>query len=80
MGRNRERGEFFGKKEPNLTAIIIKPTLVGSLEKCVNLIQQAQKQGLVAVISSSLESSLGLTQLARIAQQYTQTVCRGWIR
>ncbi|EPZ00910.1 o-succinylbenzoate synthase [Mannheimia haemolytica] len=62
---------FLVKKEPNLTAIIIKPTLVGSLEKCVNLIQQAQKQGLVAVISSSLESSLGLTQLARIAQQYT---------
>lgn len=62
---------FLVKKEPNLTAIIIKPTLVGSLEKCVNLIQQAQKQGLAAVISSSLESSLGLTQLARIAQQYT---------
>ncbi|HDV7283717.1 TPA: o-succinylbenzoate synthase [Mannheimia haemolytica] len=62
---------FLVKKEPNLTAIIIKPTLVGSLEKCVDLIQQAQKQGLAVVISSSLESSLGLTQLARIAQQYT---------
>ncbi|HHW7569743.1 TPA: o-succinylbenzoate synthase [Mannheimia haemolytica] len=62
---------FLVKKEPNLTAIIIKPTLVGSLEKCVNLIQQAHSQGLAAVISSSLESSLGLTQLARIAYQYT---------
>ncbi|MFA9489273.1 MULTISPECIES: o-succinylbenzoate synthase [unclassified Mannheimia] len=62
---------FVVKKEQNLTAIIIKPTLVGSLEKCVDLIQQAHSQDLMAVISSSLESSLGLTQLARIAQQYT---------
>lgn len=39
------------------------------LEYCVKLI--LQQQGVKAVISSSLESSLGLTQLARIAQQYT---------
>lgn len=63
--------DFVVKKEPNLTAIIIKPTLTGSLEKCVKLIDQAHSQGLTAVISSSLESSLGLTQLARIAHQYT---------
>lgn len=63
--------DFLVKNEPNLTAIVLKPMLIGSLGKCVALIKQAHKQGLKAVISSSLESSLGLSQLARIAQQYT---------
>ncbi len=69
--------DFLVKKEPNLTAIVIKPTLVGSLEKCISLIEQAHQQGLIAVISSSIESSLGLTQLARLAQQYTPNTTPG---
>lgn len=63
--------------EPHLAAIIIKPTLVGSLQHCVALIQQAQALGIKAIISSSIESSLGLTQLARIAQQYTPNTIPG---
>ncbi|MDO4698567.1 MAG: o-succinylbenzoate synthase [Pasteurellaceae bacterium] len=63
--------DFIVQSEPNLTAIVIKPTLVGSIQKCVSLIEQAHSQGLQAVISSSIESSLGLTQLARLAYQYT---------
>lgn len=69
--------DFSVKKEPNLTAIVIKPTLVGSLEKCISLIEQAHQQGLIAVISSSIESSLGLTQLARFAHQYTPNTLAG---
>ncbi|AKO45378.1 o-succinylbenzoate synthase [[Haemophilus] ducreyi] len=69
--------DFVVKKEPNLAAIVIKPTLVGSLQKCIGLIEQAHQQGLIAVISSSLESSLGLTQLARFAQQYTPCTMPG---
>lgn len=66
---------FLLKKEPNLTAIIIKPTLIGSFQKCKQLVKQAHSLGLTAVISSSIESSLALTQLARFAQQFTpQTV------
>ncbi|MDY3123890.1 MAG: o-succinylbenzoate synthase [[Actinobacillus] rossii] len=72
----REAG-FEVKAEPYVAAIVIKPTLVGSLEKCVNLIEQAHQQGLKAVISSSIESSFGLTQLARIAAQYTPNVTPG---
>ncbi|VEI45101.1 O-succinylbenzoate synthase [Actinobacillus equuli] len=60
-----------------MTAIVIKPTLVGSLQKCIRLIEQAHQQGLIAVISSSIESSLGLTQLARFAQQYTPQTTPG---
>lgn len=62
---------------PMVKAIVIKPTLVGSLQRCVELIKQAQSYGLQAVISSSIESSLGLTQLARIAQQYTPETVPG---
>lgn len=69
--------EFFVKKEPNLTAIVIKPTLIGSLEKCKKLIKSARLQGLKVVISSSIESSLGLTQLARFSNQYTPETIAG---
>ncbi|QNS14939.1 o-succinylbenzoate synthase [Mannheimia bovis] len=62
---------FLVKKEPNMTAIVLKPTLIGSIQQCTKLIEQAHQLGIMAVISSSLESSLGLTQLARLAQQYT---------
>jgi len=72
----REAG-FEVKKEPNLTALVIKPTLVGSLERCVEMINQAHAQGLKVVISSSIESSFGLTQLARIAKQYTPNMTPG---
>ncbi|WP_428774066.1 o-succinylbenzoate synthase [Vibrio sp.] len=48
-------------------SIIIKPTLIGSVSRCMALIEKAQALGIKAVISSSLESSLGLDQLARLS-------------
>ncbi|MDP8079170.1 o-succinylbenzoate synthase [Phocoenobacter skyensis] len=68
---------FFVKKQQNVTAIIIKPTLIGSLEKCQNIIDQAHQQGLQAVISSSIESSLALSQLAQFSQKYTPHTLAG---
>ncbi|WP_153447394.1 o-succinylbenzoate synthase [Vibrio algicola] len=50
-----------------VNTIVIKPTLIGSIARCIELIEQAEKNGLQAVISSSLESTIGLTQLARFA-------------
>lgn len=64
-------------KQPYVSAIVIKPTLVGSIQKCTKLIEQAHQLGMMAVISSSIESSLGLTQLARFAQQYTPNIVPG---
>lgn len=68
---------LFAKKSDHLTAFIIKPTLIGSLQKCIRLIEYAHQQGLTAVISSSIESSLALTQLARFAAQYTPNTTPG---
>ncbi|MGC9402424.1 o-succinylbenzoate synthase [Vibrio genomosp. F10 str. 9ZC157] len=48
-------------------AIVIKPTLIGSVTRCINLIEKANTLGIQAVISSSIESSLGLDQLARLS-------------
>lgn len=66
----RESG-FEVHAEPGVAAIIIKPTLTGSLTRCRELIAQAHRAGLQVVISSSLESSLGLNQLARMASWLT---------
>ena len=51
-------------------AVVIKPTLIGSVARCVAIIERAQQLGIKPVLSSSIESSLGLTQIARLAQQY----------
>lgn len=69
--------DFVVQAEPGVAAIVIKPTLVGSLTRCQLLVAQAHAAGLTAVISSSIESSLGLTQLARIARWLTPDTVPG---
>ncbi|MEL7291907.1 MAG: o-succinylbenzoate synthase [Pseudomonadota bacterium] len=62
------RKEDFNLQDFNgAKAIIIKPTLIGSVERCAELIAAAKALGIKVVISSSIESSLGLTQLARLS-------------
>lgn len=68
---------FLPAIEPHLRAIIIKPALTGSLDRVRKLITEAHGAGLTAVISSSVESSLGLTQLARLAEWLTPGVTPG---
>lgn len=69
--------DFVVQAEPGVAAIVIKPTLIGSLTRCRSLVEQAHAVGLTAVISSSIESSLGLTQLARIAHWLTPSTVPG---
>ncbi|WP_237758704.1 o-succinylbenzoate synthase, partial [Enterobacter bugandensis] len=63
--------------EPGVSAMVIKPTLTGSLAKVREQVSAAHALGLTAVISSSIESSLGLTQLARIAAWLTPDTVPG---
>ena len=63
--------DFTFTPQPGVSAVVIKPTLTGSLLKVAQQVAAAHALGLTAVISSSLESSLGLTQLARIAAWLT---------
>ncbi|MBE5201581.1 o-succinylbenzoate synthase [Pectobacterium sp. FL60-S17] len=69
--------DFRVEAELGVSAIVIKPTLVGSLARCQQLVQEAHRVGLTAVISSSIESSLGLTQLARLAHWLTPDTVPG---
>ncbi|MDC9588235.1 o-succinylbenzoate synthase [Xenorhabdus sp. XENO-10] len=69
--------DFKVEAQKGVSAIIIKPTLVGSIDHCRQLIIQAHQLGLEAVISSSIESSFGLTQLARLAQWFTPDTLPG---
>ncbi|WP_312585511.1 o-succinylbenzoate synthase [Atlantibacter sp.] len=69
--------DFVMQAEPGLSAVVIKPTLTGSLERVREQVTAAHEQGLTAVISSSIESSLGLTQLARIAAWLTPATVPG---
>ncbi|MEX9783394.1 o-succinylbenzoate synthase [Providencia manganoxydans] len=62
---------FKVEAQAGVAALVIKPTLTGSLTYCRQLVTEAHQHGLQAVISSSIETSFGLTQLARIAHQLT---------
>ena len=53
--------------QKGLTALVIKPMLLGTLEKLADLIDKAQSYGVRCIISSSLESSVGIHDLAHVA-------------
>ncbi|EHA14165.1 o-succinylbenzoate synthase [Halomonas sp. HAL1] len=55
---------------PQLKALVIKPTLIGSLSDCEVLVQRARAVNLCVVVSSSFESDLGLGLLARLASEW----------
>ncbi|WP_369310790.1 o-succinylbenzoate synthase [Providencia rettgeri] len=69
--------DFKVEAQPGVVAIVIKPTLTGSLDYCRTLVEDAHRLGLQAVISSSIETSFGLTQLARVAHWLTPDTIPG---
>lgn len=69
--------DFRLQAAPGVAALVIKPTLTGSIAQLRRLIDKARTLGLQVVISSALESSLGLTQLARLAHWLTPQTLPG---
>ncbi|NRD75730.1 o-succinylbenzoate synthase [Shewanella sp. VB17] len=57
--------------QDGLIALIVNPMLFGNLEKLQALQVQAQHAGVRMIISSSVESSLGIEALARLSQIMT---------
>lgn len=53
--------------QAGLSALILKPMLLGSLENIVALIDTANEHGVRCILSSSLESSLGIADLTYLA-------------
>ncbi|KEA50020.1 O-succinylbenzoate synthase [Mangrovibacter sp. MFB070] len=62
---------------PEVNTLVIKPSLTGSLQQVQEWVNQAHACGMNVVISSAIESSLGLTQLARIAAWLTPQITPG---
>lgn len=56
---------------PGVKALVLKPTLIGSLEWLRQLVAQANADGVEVVLSSSFESNLGLDTLARLSAELT---------
>ncbi|WP_108648969.1 o-succinylbenzoate synthase [Dongshaea marina] len=54
----------------NLKAVILKPTLIGSIDKCKQLIKSARERGARTIISSSFESTIGINCLSRLAAEW----------
>lgn len=56
---------------PQLKGLVLKPTLIGALDKCHDLINRAKANGVKVVISSSHESQLGNRLLALLASEWS---------
>lgn len=50
-----------------LRALVIKPTLVACVPRIIELLTRAQAQNILAVLSSSYESDVGINNLAQVA-------------
>ena len=59
------------KQQPGIGALIIKPMLLGSLATLQNMIDTAHSYGVRCIISSSLESDIGINDLRLISQALT---------
>ena len=57
--------------EQGLAALILKPTLIGGINHCLNLVSQAKQAGVRTVFSSSFESSVGIHILQQLSAVYT---------
>ena len=59
------------QNQPGIGAFILKPMLLGSLSKMQEIVSLADHQGVRCILSSSLESDVGITDLAFISQALT---------
>lgn len=57
-----------------LNAIVLRPAEIGSFDRCLQLLQQAHRQGLEVIIGDSLHTRLGQQQLARLSHAWNPGV------
>ncbi len=65
--RTEDPSDYF--KYPFLRALIIKPTLMGGITKLLPLYYKATKKGIDFILSSSYESELGLSLIAKLGKR-----------
>jgi O-succinylbenzoate synthase len=62
-----QKGNFY----KNLDAIVIKPSVVGSIEKTIDLCLWARDKKLIPVLSSTFDSGIVLSAVAQLAAVFT---------
>ena len=60
-----------------VVALVLKPSVLGGFERTAELAAWAAQRGMRAVISSSFETSLGISQLAQLAAAVDATAAAG---
>lgn len=65
------------KSIAGVETIVLKPTMLGGVEKTLQMLTQAENFALDAVISSSFESSIGLWALANIVEASSHNTAAG---
>ncbi|MFA5060114.1 MAG: o-succinylbenzoate synthase [Candidatus Omnitrophota bacterium] len=65
------------KKFSGVKALVLKPTILGGFERCMQFIRVAKKLGIESVISSSFETTIGLMALARFAAKIDKKIAHG---
>ena len=65
------------KKTPGLKALILKPMLLGGLEKTLGYIRRSKAVGLMPIISSTFESGAGLNMLIHLAAASHESFAAG---
>jgi O-succinylbenzoate synthase len=68
----------FLKNNDWIRAIIIKPSVLGSLENTLGLISQAEQNGIKVVISDTFHSGIGLSFLIRLASTIKEPIAMGF--
>lgn len=67
------------RKPPHwLKAIVIKPTVIGGIQKSILFIRYAQKHGIKPVISDTFQSGVGLATLLAFANKITKNLAMGF--
>ncbi|MGZ9896790.1 o-succinylbenzoate synthase [Shewanella gaetbuli] len=59
------------EQQPGIGALILKPMLLGSLTRLQEIVTLAEQYGVRCILSSSLESDIGINDLALISQALT---------
>ncbi len=61
------RGFDYSKPQEGVRFFVLKPTLLGGVRKVLRISQEARKNGIQSVISSTFESGIGLFTLGHLA-------------
>ena len=74
---NAKTSQLIGRYKGMVSAFVIKPAVIGSVEKVKALIDTCCEHRIIPVISAAFESSIGMTKLVELASYANSVYCSG---